>query len=79
MIINGKEFNNNPSGLLKTMIFQGVVSDGIYNTYIYESSKEKVIELAKELKKLDPNYTSVEVYGPENYGSDRIFIEIVNI
>ena len=65
IIINNQEFETNPTGINTNVVFMGTVHTGSgVQENIYGFTEQQVIETAKELKKLNPDFNTVHVYGP---------------
>lgn len=63
--INNHEFNTNPSGAPKELLFEGTVHTGTGLTEkVYGWTEEEVFTLAGELKQLNKDFNTLHVYSP---------------
>lgn len=63
--INNQQFENNPTGVNPNTIFMGTVHTGTgIQENVYGFNFDQVVETAKKLKELNPDFNTVHVYGP---------------
>lgn len=68
IMIGNKEFNNNPTGVNPNMVFMGTVHTGTgIQENVYGFTIEQVVEVAKELKKLNNDFNTVHIYSPYDF------------
>lgn len=66
--INNQQFENNPTGANPNTIFMGTVHTGSgIQESVYGFTKDQVIETAKKLKELNPDFNTVHIYGPYDF------------
>lgn len=75
-----KEFENNPNHLPTSMQFKG----DIYLKYaghscmtVYGFNETQVMETVKKFQEIEPKAGVVEIYGPENIGNPRTYINTI--
>ena len=68
IMIGNKEFNNNPTGVNPNIVFMGTVHTGTgIQENVYGFTAEQVVEVAKELKKLNNDFNIVHIYSPYDF------------
>ena len=69
LTIGDKTFNNNPTGISNTnILFMGTVHTGTgLQEEVYGFTEDQVIETARKLKELNPDFNTVHVYGPYDF------------
>ena len=66
--INNQQFENNPTGVNPNTIFMGTVHTGTgIQENVYGFNFDQVVETAKKLKELNPDFNIVHVYGPYDF------------
>lgn len=76
IIVNNHEFETNPAGVNTDLMFIGTVHSGTgIQENVFGFTEEQVIEIAKELKKLNNDFNTVHIYSPVNK-SERVYIGI---
>lgn len=77
----GQQFENNPNGINTNIQWEGKVylKYGIESGIsVYGFTQGQVVETALKFKEIEPNTTTVEVYGPMDfYGIRRTYVEDV--
>jgi hypothetical protein len=75
--INNQEFETNPTGINSNLVFLGTVHSGTGKTEtVFGFTEQQVIDMAKELQKLNKDFNTVHIYGPCNNGSKRTYIGV---
>lgn len=66
--IGDKTFENNPTGVNTNMVFMGTVHTGSgIQENVYGFTADQVLETAKQLKELNPDFNTVHIYGPYDF------------
>lgn len=65
IMIGNQRFENNPTGVNPNTVFMGTVHTGTgLQENVYGFTVEQVVEVAKELKKLNNDFNTVHIYSP---------------
>lgn len=73
--IKGIDFENNPTGMNTNLVWMGTVHTGTgIQENVYGFNEAQIIETAKKLKELNPDFNTVQIYGPCNIGSKRTHV-----
>ena len=66
--INNQQFENNPTGVNPNIVFMGTVHTGTgIQENVYGFTADQVLETAKQLKELNPDFNTVHIYGPYDF------------
>jgi hypothetical protein len=71
------EFENNPNQISEAVQFKGEIYIKFADhpcMSVYGFSEAQVIEQANKFKEIEPRTFVVEIFGPENYGSNRTYV-----
>lgn len=75
IMIGNQRFENNPTGVNPAMVFMGTVHTGSgIQENVYGFNEEQVVETARKLKEINPEFNTVHIYGPENIWAPRTYV-----
>ena len=76
----GIEFENNPNAVSEAMQFKGdiyIKFAGHSCMTVYGFNVDQVMEQVRKFQEIEPKTGVVEIYGPENIGSRRNYVDTI--
>ena len=68
ILVNNKEFETNPTGVNTNIVFKGTVHSGTgVQENVYGFTSDQVVEIARQLKDINPDFNTVHVYSPYDF------------